>query len=276
MSPSVIGPRPAALALALCAVATTAAAHDPIFGLGPHVVYKGGVEIAVDAQLERAGPERDRELALELTYGLTGDWAAGVDLPYRNRRDDSGRSEGAGDLALFTKYRFWRHDTLGAQSSAAVALKVILDTADSDRRPALGTGGTDTLLGLSYGYESRRWYRWASIRYRRNGDGPSGIDRGDRLLLDLVGGIRPRPGGYLEPDTVWLIELNGEHTQAARRGGQKLAATGGQQWFVSPGLFWTSRNFAVKAGVQVPVHSNLDGDQPEADYRARLTLEWHL
>jgi len=271
-----VRPGRAALPLALSLVATTATAHDPVFGLGPHVLYKGGVEIAIDTAVERAGPERDSELALELTYGLTGDWAAGVDLPYRNRRDESGRSEGSGDLALFTKYRFWRHDTLGAQSSAAVALKVILDTADSDRRPPLGKGATDSLLGLSSGYESRRWYRWASIRYRRNGTGPTGIDRGDRLLVDLVGGIRPTPSGYLEPDTVWLLELNGEHTRAARRSGQRIASTGGQQWFVSPGLFWTLRNFAVKAGVQIPVHSNLDGDQPEADYRARLTLEWHL
>ncbi len=174
------------LLLALSAVSTTAASHDPVFGLGPHVLYKGGVEIAVDTALERAGPERDSELALELTYGLTGDWAAGVDLPYRNRHDEAGSSQGGGDLALFTKYRFWRHDTLGTQSSAAIAFKVIPDTADSDRRPPLGKGTTDTLLGLSYGYESRRWYRWASIRYRRNGSGPTGVDRGDRLLLDFV------------------------------------------------------------------------------------------
>ncbi len=268
--------RHAFLLAALSAVPTCAVAHDPIFGLGPHVLYKGGVEIALDTAVERAGPERDSELALELTYGLTGDWAIGLDLPYRNRRDVPGSSDGFGDPALFTKYRFWRHDTLGAQSSAAIAFKVIPDTADSDQSPPLGKGATDALLGLTYGYESRRWYRWASLRYRRNGTGPNGLERGDRLLLDFVVGIRPRPSGYLEPDTVWLLELNGEHAQAAKRNGQRIADTGGREWFLSPGLFWTLRNFAIKAGVQIPVHSNLDGDQPETDYRARLILEWHL
>ncbi|WP_297526694.1 transporter [Thiohalobacter sp.] len=271
-----ITPWRVSLLLALSLSGGSATAHNPVFGLGPHVLYKGGLDIALDTATGRAGSQRDTRTGFEFTYGLTGNWTLGAELPYRFRSDQSNRSEGAGDLSLFTKYRFWRHDSLGQQSSAAVSLKAIFDTADSDRRPPLGKGATDTLLGLSYGYESRRWYRWASIRYRHNGSGPGGIDRGDRLLVDLVGGIRPNPSGYLEPDTVWLLELNGEHTWADSRAGQRIANTGGQQWFLSPGIFWTLRNFAVKAGVQIPVHSNLDGDQPEADYRARLTLEWHM
>lgn len=42
-----------------------------------------------------------------------------------------GSSSGKGDIAVFTKYRFWRKDSLGLQESAAVLLKVITDTADS-------------------------------------------------------------------------------------------------------------------------------------------------
>ncbi len=251
-------------------------AHDPIFGLGPHVLYKGGVEIAVETATEKAGDENEQELALELTYGLTGDWAAGVDLPYVRKDDGTQTRSGAGDLALFTKYRFWRRDSLGLQESMAVALKVITDTADTSGTPPLGKGTTDGILGLAYGYESRKQYRWASIRYRVNGTNPAGVERGDKLLVDFVAGIRPNPRGYLEPDTVWLLELNGEYGQKARFNGMDLADTGGSEWFLSPGLFWTLRNFAVKAGVQIPVYSDLTGNQAKSDYRARLTLEWHL
>jgi len=41
-------------------------------------------------------------------------------------------------------------------------------------------------------------------------------------------------------------------------------------------IFWTQLNFAVKAGVQIPVYSNLNGDQDDSDYRARAIIEWHL
>ncbi len=234
------------------------------------------MEIALETAAEKAGDEKEQELALELTYGLTGDWAVGVDLPWRRKEDGADRSRGLGDVALFTKYRFWRRDALGLQESAALALKVVTDSADAATSPPLGKGTADAILGLTWGYESRKWYRWASVRYRYNGAGRAGVDRGDILRLDLAGGIRPRPGGYLEPDTVWLLELNGEIQQKARLHGQDLAATGGTQWFVSPGLFWTLRNFAVKAGVQIPVYTERNGDRPDADYRLRLILEWHL
>jgi hypothetical protein len=250
--------------------------HDPIFGIGPHVLFKGGVEISPDVHLAMAGDNREKETALNFTYGITGDWAAGIELPYLDVDDGSTGSGGRGDIKLFTKYRFWRNDTLGAQESAAVLVKVKLDTADDGASPALGSGTTDTILGLTYGYEGRKWYRWASIRYRLNGTNDAGLQRGEKVLFDLVGGIRFRPTGYLEPDTVWLLELNGEYGDRADFNGMNVANTGGTEWFVSPGIFWTKRNFAIKAGVQIPIVSNLNGAQNKSDVRANLTLEWHL
>jgi hypothetical protein len=262
--------------LALLSVLTMspALAHDPVFGLGPHVLFKGGVEVAPQIHTEKEEDDRGTELGVELTYGITGDWAAGIELPYI---DNSGISDngGPGDIRLFTKYRFWRRDSTGLQESAAILAKVKFDTS-AGGFPPLGSGSTDGLLGLAYGYESRKWYRWASVRYRVNGKSSQGFRRGNKLLFDLVGGIRLKPTAYDEPDTVWLVELNGEYTDRSVLGGANLASSGGTEWFVSPGIFWTLRNFAIKVGVQIPVASDLNSDQPETDYRARLVLEWHL
>jgi len=271
----VAGAATGALLLYLLA-ASPARAHDPIFGIGPHVLYKGGVEVAPQLQQHKRGDERETELSLELTYGLTGDWAAGIELPYAWKDDGSEKADGTGNVKLFTKYRFWRNDSLGAQESAAVLLKVKLDTGDDSSSPPLGSGTTDSLLGISYGYESRKWYRWASLRYRYNGENDAGLRVGGRVFFDLVGGIRPRPTGYLEPDTVWLLELNGEYGQRSELHGVDLSDTGGSEWFLSPGIFWTKRNFAVKAGVQVPIASNLNGNQEKSDYHIKVILEWHL
>jgi len=125
-------------------------AHDPIFGIGPHVLFKGGVEISPEVHLAKAGDNSARETALNLTYGITGDWAAGIELPYTDKDVGSTSSSGRGDIKLFTKYRFWRNDTLGAQESAAVLLKVKLDTAGDGASPALGSGTTATILGLTF------------------------------------------------------------------------------------------------------------------------------
>jgi hypothetical protein len=58
-----------------------------------------------------------------------------------------------------------------------------------------------------------------------------GFQQGNKLLFDLAGGIRLEPTAYIEPVTVWLVELNGEYTDRS-----------------------------IKAGVQIPVASVLNGE----------------
>jgi len=247
-------------------------AHDPIFGLGPHVLYKGGVELALHSHRAKQGDDKETEFSVEAVYGITGDWLAGIELPYVQEDAAGERITGMGDAALFTKYRFWRLDTFGAQESAAVALRLKPDTGADE----FTTGTTDAIVGLTYGYESIKWYRWASARYRLNDKNDQGLERGNVTLLDFVAGWRPAPPSYLNADTVWLLELNGELIAKAKRNGASLSNTGGDQWFLSPGIFWTKRNFAIKAGLQIPVSHDLNGNQDKADYRTSLSVEWHL
>lgn len=81
-----------------------ALAHDPVFSPGPHVLYKAGLEVHVGAHRKKAGQEKEIELGLELAYGLTSDWVAGVELQYAKVED--GADNGIGDMRLFSKYRF--------------------------------------------------------------------------------------------------------------------------------------------------------------------------
>jgi len=74
--------------------AASAQAHDPIFGIGPHVLYKGGIEISPELHIDKRGGQQATDLGLELTYGITGDWAAGVDLPYAFKSATAGRCVG--------------------------------------------------------------------------------------------------------------------------------------------------------------------------------------
>ncbi len=250
--------------------------HDPLFSPGPHVLFKSGTEIHTEFVQSKQGDERESQQAIALKHGLSGDWVVGLELPYDTVKDEFSTQKGIGDITLSSKYRFWRKDTLGVQETAAIIAKIKLDTGDKQ----VGSGTTDTLLGFAYGYESLSWYRWASIRYRFNqnrsiqnlGD----LYRGDRLFVDFAAAYRSNINNYREIDRVWLLELNGEYSERNSINDVDLNNTGGSQWFVSPGIMWTLRNFAIKAGVQIPVFSNLNGEQDGTDYRARLEFEWHM
>ncbi|HFE38148.1 MAG TPA: transporter [Gammaproteobacteria bacterium] len=253
-----------------------AMAHDPIFGIGPHVLFKGGVETALEVHTNKAGEEKETETSAELVYGLTGDWAAGVDLPYAYKKDGTKSSNGVADIQVFTKYRFWRQDSKGLQESAAVMFAANLNNGDEKAAPMLGNGANDFIGGLTYGYESLKWYRWASVRYRYNGENDAGVQVGNKTLIDFVAGWRPALPEYKKPDTVWLLEFNTEVGEKSKLNGSKQPNSGGVESFISPGIFWTLRNFAIKAGVQIPVYHNLNGSQQKSDFRAKMSFEWHL
>ena len=189
---------------------------------------------------------------------------------------DGGDANGIGDIVLDTKYLFWKRDLPMAQYKAAVFLKTKLPTGDDDGTPRLGSGSIDVIAGLATGYESRRWYWFASAVYRANTEGAGGLEKGDQQFLNLVGGVRPVLSEYREPDTVLMLELNWERAGRDDLGGMELAGTGGWELFLSPVLWWTHRQFAVRGGVQIPISEALNGDQATSDYRARVEFIYHF
>jgi len=272
--------RASIVAFPILSVAIPAHAHGPIFSPGPHTPFKGAYEPHIEYRQERAsgaGEERtEQELVVGLGYGLTADLEVKVELPYV-WKDEGGRAEsGIGDMVVGTKYRFLRIDSPGLQRSIAAHFQIKLPTGDDDTAPRLGSGSTDYLGALSAGYEGRRWYGFASTRYRLNTEGAGGLRKGDRRFLDLTGGVRPWLTGYREPDWVFLLELNWEHAARDELNGKSVANSGGSEIFASPGIFWTLRNHAIRTGVQVPLSSDLNGTQAETDYRFKLGYEGHF
>lgn len=267
---------PCCFCLSLLLLTGNVLAHDPIFSPGPHLLFKHGYELHVEFASSKQSDGTEKEQAVALKYGITGDWVVGFELPYQTGQNESDELAGVDQIIFSTKHRFWRKDALGVQQSAAFLLKLNLASSGDQ----VSTSTTDVLLGLTYGFESLKWYRWASIRYRYNQDrfirNLGEMHRGDRFFIDFSAGYRAQLNDYRAADTVWLIELNGEFNQSNQLNGFEIADSGGNQWFVSPGIMWTLRNFAVKAGVQIPLYSNLNGAQPDSNYRARLEFEWHL
>ena len=256
-------------------------AHGPLFSPAPETIWKGGTEVTLGFHAERATgageKEKQYEAFLEGEYGITADWQIGIEIPYARKRADGQDgdrqdADGIGDIVLDTKYQFWKRDLPGAQYKAAAFFQIKLPTGNDNTRPRLGTGSTDFIAGLAAGYESRRWYWFASGAYRANTEGGGGLEKGDRQFLNAVGGIRPVLTAYDEPDTVLMVELNWERAGRDRLDGGEISDSGGWALFLSPVIWLTYRQYALRAGIQIPIAHNLNGSQPDTDYRARLEL----
>ncbi len=257
-----------------------ALAHEPIFGLGPHTIFKGGFGLEMEFEGEKASGagevEREYVLTSEIIYGITADLSATLVIPYILERSSINESSGPGDVSVRTKYRFWRRDGIGVQDAAAVILGAKLPTGDDDKTPRLGSGSTDYLLALAVARESLKWYYFGDVRYRLNTEGGGGLRAGNGVFADLAIGIRTRRVEYLRPDLVVIAELNFESRDRNEFFGVDVADSGGTRLFLSPSFFFTYRNWALKGGIQFPVDQDLNGNQPESDYRFSLAVESHL
>ena len=73
-----------------------------------------------------------------------------------------------------------------------------------------------------------------------------------------------------------MVELNWERAGRDDLNGADLANTGGWELFLSPVLWWTYRQLAIRGGVQFPIAEGLNGSQATSDYRARLEFVYHF
>jgi len=272
-------------------------AHEPLFSLGPHTLFKGGIGIELESELlskstllqngtEIGDPEDQAETRLvfptEIIYGVTADWAVTARIPvvYRTfEQSVSGlraktASSGLGDIALRSKYRFWRRDRLGIQQSAALVLGIKLPTGDERAALPLGSGSTDFLFGLTAAHEGRRFYAFGDLRYKLNT--AAGKQRkGDIFFYDAAIGFRPVLTDYYRPDLVLLLEMNAEVAQKDKVAGRSNLNSGGETVWLGPNFLLSYRNLMFRGGLRFPVVQNLNGTQLAADYEGAIVVEIH-
>ncbi len=255
---------------------TPANAHEPVFSLGPETIYQGGFGLETEFEFEESEDDRWAALHYEILYGLTRNITVTLSVPQILERNEGGEtSSGLGEVTFRGKYNFYRKDSLGAQHKVTGILGIKLPTGEDETAPPLGTGTTDVLAGLSYGYESRTWYHFATFRYLWRTD-RNGFNPGDRVFYDVAVGYRPWRREYLEWDFVTLLEMSGKCDFKSELEGAELLNSGGNTiWLGMTGLF-SYRNLMIKGGVQFPVSQSFKGNQAKDGLRAVLAFEYHF
>lgn len=256
-----------AFLISLVGLTTSAVAHEPLFGLGPHAV--GQYAWAVESELEREHEGWANHY--ELAYGVTPDIVVTAAFPYIFADDE--RKAGFGDLVLRGKYRFFRRDVLNASNAFAFHWGIKFPTGS--RKEHRGTGTTDYFVGLSFGHEARKNYAFADVRYQINGS-VENIDRGNVLNLDAAFGIRPWQLEYLQPDLVLLVEMLGEFTGKNAIEGIHDPNSGGSTFSVAPGFLFSYRNIMLKGGVKFTLLERLNGVQESPGTEFLFAVELHM
>lgn len=235
----------------------------------------------------------DRRQAARLggIYGLTDRVAVGVDVPYvwnTNLREadvgappgieDGGSQQGLGDSSLYLQWTASRDDATRDASGFSVLAGAKLPTGDTqqnnpagDRLEAdhqLGSGSVDPMLGASFGSTSGGFFFGLSCLYTIAMDGSQDSNLGDVVRTSFGLGTEvstiERNGAALR----LVLEFGNEHRQHAEIAGTVDENTGGDQWFVSPGVRATfASGWTCFGSVSIPIEEDLDGEQAATRFR---------
>lgn len=245
---------------AFCLVAmaqTYAHAHEPLYGFGPHVLFKGGW--APHFTFHYGHDHVETEYALG--YGLTRNWTIKGEVPFHVAH---GNYEWGG-FKFKQKYRLFSRFKPGLSRQISAISTVAI--------PATKDNPTVVNIGATGGQEALHWYWFFGASYGlmiSNQD----VKPGNRLTYNATIGYRPMKTSYYKPDIVFFLEGIGNYQQKSLENGDRLQESGGHAWSLAPTFMLTYRNVALRGGVEFGLAETQYLERPSTNYK--LILEWHL
>jgi hypothetical protein len=214
-----------------------------------------------------------------------------------------GDAAGVGDLSVLGQYRFYHNRA--SQTEAALLLGATLPTGETGANSAVGepfeaefqpgSGAWSGSLGLAFTKRSGAWSFDTNVLYQFTGKGVQDVDLGDRFLYNAAisyrisgfggstgrmnaglpepmyhGGPKTKHHHHEEPPAPkgpaldLVLELNGEWHD--RQSGEGLHS-GGNTVYLSPGLRLSIDKWSGFVSVGVPIVNDLNGIQPEPEWR---------
>ncbi len=232
-------------------------AHEPLYGFGPHVLFKGGWAPHFTTHFNSSFFETEYALG----YGITPKLTAIGEVSFSNENN----VYAAEYYSLKSKYRFYLNNQPGFSHQVALIGKLSVPAESGN------PGAFD--LAITGGREGLRFYWFASAGYGvRFADNP--VNPGDRFIYNLSLGYRPFKVSYYKPDLVLFVETTGFTYQKSKMDGEPVQDSGGSNLAVAPTFFFSYRNLALRGGVQFGLWDNKFVTKPDTNFK--ITIELHI
>ncbi len=232
-------------------------AHEPLYGHGPDVIFKGGFEPHLMFHFNKK--EFENELACG--YGITSKWTLAPELSMLTL---GGKSKLDG-YVVGSNYRFLKIDKTGLSYKASFLTELSM--------PFENNGEKRLLCALTAGQEALRWYWFSHIGFEKNL--MSNLwNEGNQITWGLTVGIRPHKPNYYKPDFVFLLESTGNFHQNYIDEETNMNISSGNHADIAPTFVLSYRNAAIRGGVQFGVLNA--GSASKTEVNAKIAIEIHL
>lgn len=235
----------------------TSSAHEPLYGIGPHVLFKGG--LAPHITFDWFGNIVNTELALG--YGITKNWTVIGEISYQGI---NGNYTYQG-FHFKQKYRFYSRFKPGVLQQISAVVKLSIPSASN--QPTVAN------VGLSGGQEALRWYWFFSGSYAMKFNDQDYVP-GNEIKYSATIGYRPNKTNYYKPDLVIFLEGIGKYYEKATLNEKRVINSSGHSWSLAPTFMLTHRNLALRGGVNFNIYSISYINEEKLNYKA--ILEYHF
>ena len=203
-------------------------------------------------------------------YGWTSRISTVMALPlvYRDLDSPITRSEefGVADIRVLLRYQLWKK--LGYLNSKSWTIISGIEMPSNDG--LFSSRSWDPIIGTVYSWRKDRHGFDLDLILQVNTENDREFKTGNVLRYDLVYQFRLFPMNY-RSDTKWsltgLLELNGNFQWVEEVNGQKVDATDANEIYFSPGLVLAGRRTKYEAGLQFPIHQNVENTLPKDSVR---------
>lgn len=268
-------------------------AHEPVFGLGPELIRKGGYAIEAEIEHEIMGNDRETIFSPEIMYGVTEYFSISAEMPFflnveqqENGTSNTFQSSGLGKIETRAKLRIYHDYQYGQRDQIVFIGGCRLPTIDkaqdpvtglpaNGKNPSLGNRSLDFVMALAAGRELLTGTYFGTLQYVINTRAYD-IKEGNELTLTLAAGFRPHPISYSNLDWVFSLEFDFINTEKSRRAGLDDKDSGGCIGYLGPAVIVSKNNIALKAGIQAPIFEQVNGVQDKHDLRFAAGLDLHF
>lgn len=270
----------AALTVLIVSEPVEAEGHGPLFGLATPTLGQGQWSSDTALMRTRHGPGGRWRLREMIGYGISEDLQFNLSFALDSEaaryvaNSRSGPMMGQpGTTEAGLLWRFHRVAPAVGQRRESTLLVTLADGADAGVDN--GTSGASIHIGAVTGYASRSTYWWLGAgaqSYRSR----NGFQRGNLAYATGVFGWRPPlfRGDYPKPDWRVFVEAIAEHAGRDHRRDIADTGSGGTRIMGGPSVLGLFGAWGVSAGVLWPLHEELNGNQPELNYRAKLVFTY--
>ncbi|MBA3721451.1 MAG: hypothetical protein H0W88_03520 [Parachlamydiaceae bacterium] len=242
-----------------------------LFGFGGNIIDKGEIQCYFFAD-DFIGKEIMNSTILpSILFGITNDFSIYFNFPYTIMEDDGHRSSGLADFFVQLEYAFYNKSTTTYSDQATIVANITLPTGSAKKNPPTGFGSPSFFIGATYMHMLVDWFVFTApgaILTTSN----HGTKFGDQFLYQFGFGRNiPSPPKWIY---AWMIEFDGQYNKKNRIDGEIDNNSGGNVIYVTPSLWFSTKDILVQFGVSFPINQNLFGHQTKIDYAINVNCAW--